>query len=147
MKINQDEEITLLRMQLMSLVRRMRRESRSDEKSWGQLQLLGSIDRHGGDVTPSQLAESENMHSSNLAAALRDLETYGLLTRTPDANDRRKVRVALTPAGLRLLHESRVRRETWLFNAITSCLSDEERALLIAAGHLMARIANVSPLE
>ncbi|CAI0719810.1 homoprotocatechuate degradation operon regulator, HpaR [Serratia entomophila] len=147
MKKDPAEEITLLRTQLMSLVRRMRRESRSDEKSWAQLLLLGAIDRHGGEATPSLLAESERMRSSNLAAALRDLEADGLLMRTPDAEDRRRVRVKLTPAGLGLLHESRARREAWLCDAMASCLSGEEQALLIAAGHLMARIANAPPQD
>lgn len=144
MKINQAEEITLLRTQLLSLVRRMRREARSDEKSWAQLLLLGAIDRHCGEATPSQLAASERMRSSNLAAALRELEADGLLIRTPDGEDRRKVRVKLTPEGLRLLHESRTRREAWLSGAMASCLTAEEQALLITAGYLIARIANVS---
>ncbi len=131
----------------MSLVRRMRRELRSDEKSWAKLLLLGAIDRHGNEATPSLLAESEGMRSSNLAAALRDLEAEGLLMRTPDAEDRRKVRVKLTPEGLCLLHESRVRREAWLSDVMESCLTAEERAMLIMAGHLMARIANASLVE
>ncbi|CAI3123375.1 putative HTH-type transcriptional regulator [Acinetobacter oleivorans] len=141
------EEITQLRTQLMSLVRRMRREARSDEKSWAQLLLLGAIDRHGGMATPSVLAESEGMRSSNLAAALRTLETDGLLKRIPDAEDRRKIRVMLTQEGLSLLHESRARRETWLSNAMEHCLTAEEQTLLIAAGSLMARIANSPPLK
>ncbi|WP_241171218.1 MarR family transcriptional regulator, partial [Serratia marcescens] len=88
MKKDHPEDVTLLRTQLMSLVRRLRRESRSDEKSWAQLMLLGAIDRHGGEATPSLLAESERMRSSNLAAALRELEADGLLMRTPDAEDK-----------------------------------------------------------
>ncbi|RTF15458.1 MarR family transcriptional regulator, partial [Serratia marcescens] len=96
MKKDHPEDVTLLRTQLMSLVRRLRRESRSDEKSWAQLMLLGAIDRHGGEATPSLLAESERMRSSNLAAALRELEADGLLVRTPDAEDKRRVRVRLT---------------------------------------------------
>jgi DNA-binding MarR family transcriptional regulator len=141
------EEITQLRTQLMSLVRRMRREARSDEKSWAQLLLLGAIDRHGGMATPSMLAESEGMRSSNLAAALRTLETDGLIIRIPDTEDRRKIRVMLTQKGLELLHESRIRRETWLSTAMENSLTPEEQSLLIAAGHLMARIASSPPLK
>jgi DNA-binding MarR family transcriptional regulator len=147
MKKDHPEDVTLLRTQLMSLVRRLRRESRSDEKSWAQLMLLGAIDRHGGEATPSLLAESERMRSSNLAAALRELEADGLLVRTPDAADKRRIRVKLTAEGLRLLHESRVRREAWLSGAMETCLTAEEQALLIKAGHLMARIANAPPQD
>ncbi|WP_224972067.1 MarR family winged helix-turn-helix transcriptional regulator [Acinetobacter oleivorans] len=131
----------------MSLVRRMRRETRSDEKSWAQLLLLGAIDRHGGMATPSVLAESEGMRTSNLAAALRTLEADGLLKRIRDAEDGRKVRVILTEKGLGLLHESRIQRETWLSNAMEYSLTTEEQKLLIDAGNLMERIANVPPLK
>ncbi|MDF8316193.1 MULTISPECIES: MarR family winged helix-turn-helix transcriptional regulator [Serratia] len=147
MKKDHPEDVTLLRTQLMSLVRRLRRESRSDEKSWAQLMLLGAIDRHGGEATPSLLAESERMRSSNLAAALRELEADGLLVRTPDAEDKRRVRVRLTPAGLGLLQQSRSRREAWLLAAMESCLTEREQALLIEAGALMARLAAAPSTE
>ncbi|AWC73106.1 homoprotocatechuate degradation operon regulator%2C HpaR [Serratia marcescens] len=147
MKKDHPEDVTLLRTQLMSLVRRMRRESRSDEKSWAQLMLLGAIDRHGGEATPSLLAESERMRSSNLAAALRELEADGLLVRTPDAEDKRRVRVRLTHAGLGLLQESRSRREAWLLAAMENCLTEREQALLIEAGALMARLAAAPSTE
>ena len=118
--------MTLLRTQLMSLVRRLRRESRSDEKSWAQLMLLGAIDRHGGEATPSLLAESERMRSSNLAAALRELEADGLLVR---AGRRRQTPGAGAPDARRLglLQQSRSRREAWLLAAMESCLTGGSR--------------------
>jgi DNA-binding MarR family transcriptional regulator len=136
--------ITQLRMQLMSLARRLRREAQSDDQSWARLLLLGAIDRHGGAATPSRLAEAESMRSSNLAAALRDLEADGLILRTPDAEDRRKVRVQLSEAGRELLHANRARRERWLAEAVDACLTEEERARLIDAGALLERIAAYS---
>jgi len=137
-------DITRLRTQLMSLARRLRREAQSDDQSWARLLLLGAIDRHGGEATPSRLAEAESMRSSNLAAALRDLEADGLIIRTPDAEDRRKVRVQLSDAGRALLHDNRARRERWLAEAVSACLTEEERARLIDAGALLERIAAYS---
>lgn len=130
--------------QIMSLVRRLRREVQNDAESWARLLLLGAIDRSGNKATPSELAQSANMRSSNLAAALRELEGECLIERTPDPGDRRKVRVALTDAGLRLLLDSRARRERWLTQAITSTLTQEERATLLQAGELLERIAAYS---
>src|SRR5215468_3832060 len=99
-------EITSFRTNFMNLYRRLRREARSDERSWARLQLLGAIGRAGHSATPTMLAGSESMRSSNLAAMLRDLESEGLIVRAPDADDRRKVRVRLTPLGKKVLQEN-----------------------------------------
>jgi DNA-binding MarR family transcriptional regulator len=133
-------DVTRLRMQVMSFTRRLRREASDDAQSWAQLSLLGAIDRHGRHATPSGLAAAEGMRSSNLAAALRELDARGLISRTPDIEDRRKTRVALTDAGRRLLHDNRARRERWLSGAIQACLTAEERDMLFAAGTLLERI-------
>src|SRR5476651_1780527 len=114
MKKIKSSDITRLRVQVMSLSRRFRREDRGDEESWARLLLLGAIDRGGDNATPSSLAAGEGLRSSNLAAALRELEQRGLITRKPDAKDQRKVRVGLTAQGRTLLVESRARREQWL---------------------------------
>src|SRR5262245_26618413 len=91
-------DITRLQSQLMGVSRRLRREATADDRSWARLLVLGAIDRHGGSATPSVLAADEDMRSSNLAAALRALEARRLIVRTPDAGDRRKVRVRLSAA-------------------------------------------------
>jgi DNA-binding MarR family transcriptional regulator len=136
--------ITSFRNQFMNLGRRLRREAQSDDRSWTRLQLLGAISRAGDQATPTLLAESESMRSSNLAAALRELETDGLIARTPDAHDGRKVRVQLTPLGCDVLRENIERRERWLAEAVEEALTQEERALLFKAGELLDRIAAYS---
>lgn len=127
-------------MQVVDMARRLRREAQANDESWSRLLLLGAIDRHGAEATPSVLADAESMRSSNLAAALRDLDQRGLISRTPDASDRRKVRVALTPLGQSTLRENRSRRERWLAQAMSACLSGEERVRLIEAGELIERL-------
>jgi DNA-binding MarR family transcriptional regulator len=135
-------EVTTFRNQFMNLSRRLRREAHADDRSWVQLQLLGAIERAGDAATPTTLGESENMRSSNLAAALRELDAEGLIIRIPDAEDRRKVRVRLSRAGREVLHANITRREQWLADAIERCLTREDRALLFEAGELLDRIAS-----
>lgn len=130
-----------LREQLMSLVRCLRQQAQTEAMPWARLLLMGAIDRLGKDATPSRLAASEGMRSSNLAKALRDLEEDALIVRIPDAEDRRKVRVQLTEVGRRLLGESRARREHWLIDVMQTRLTAKERKRLIEAGDLMERIA------
>jgi DNA-binding MarR family transcriptional regulator len=134
-------DITAFRNHFMNLARRLRREAHADDRSWVRLQLLGAIERAGDAATPTMLGESESMRSSNLAAALRELEADGLIVRTPDVEDRRKVRVRLTRMGQEELHENTARRERWLAEAIDRCLTKEERALLLRAGELLNRVA------
>jgi DNA-binding MarR family transcriptional regulator len=117
-------------MQLMGVYRRLRHETRADDRSWARLMVLGAIDRHDGRATPSVLAADHGMRSSNLAAALRSLEARKLIVRTPDTEDR----------GRRLLDDSRARRDRWLAEATAGCLTAKERALLIKAGALLERI-------
>lgn len=135
-------DITVFRNHFMNLARRLRREAHADDRSWVRLQLLGAIERAGDAATPTMLGESESMRSSNLAAALRELEADGLIVRRPDAEDRRKVRVRLTRMGQEALHENTARRERWLAEAIDRCLTKEERVRLFKAGELLDRVAS-----
>ena len=134
--------ITSFRTQFMNLSRRLRREAQSDDRSWTRLQLLGAIERAGDTATPTMLGELESIRSSNLAAALRELDADGLIARTPDAEDRRKVRLRLTGTGRKVLHENIARREQWLADAIEQALTKQERALLFKAGELLDRVAS-----
>src|SRR5471030_3028794 len=127
--------------QIMTVVRRLRREAQNDAESWPRILLLGAIDRSDNQAMPSELALSTAMRTSNLAVALRELDAQGLIERKPDQADRRKIRVALTAEGRRLLYESRARRERWLSAAISASLSAEERALLFKAGEMLERVA------
>jgi DNA-binding MarR family transcriptional regulator len=134
-------EATALRGQVMELVRRLRREADRDEASWSRLLLLGAIDRLDAEASPGRLAAAEGLRSSNLAKALKDLEDLGLITRAPAADDRRRVLVRLTEAGRSALHDVRTRRDRWLACAIDATLTPAERATLLQAGDLLARLA------
>jgi DNA-binding MarR family transcriptional regulator len=138
------EQISRLREQLMEVTRRLRQESKDDERSWARLLLLGAADRYGGAATPSELAADLRWRSSNMATALRELEADDLIMRTPDLVDRRKVRVAVTQQGYQMLHLSRAQRELWLAEAMENVLSAEERVLLLKAGELLDRVCRYS---
>ncbi|QLL16100.1 MarR family winged helix-turn-helix transcriptional regulator [Pseudomonas chlororaphis] len=130
-----------LRGQIMAVVRRLRRETRGGSIPLAQLALLGAIDRFAGEATPSALAATEQMRSPNLASQLRALEGMGLIQRTPDAQDRRKVRVSLTEDGREALHRNRIGRDEWLAATMLACLTPQEQQLLADAGMLLERIA------
>ena len=134
-------QTTTLRLQLMALLRRLRRESDSDDMPLSRLMLLGALLRLGGTASPTELGTVEGLRSSNVAALLRGLEKDGLVVRSADAGDRRRLHVVITDAGIQAVLENRSRREAWLSQAMAACLTAEERALLIAAGVLLERLA------
>ena len=87
----QDEDIERLRRQLKSLQRRMRREVLPVAGlSLTATRVLGAAARGADRTQPTDLADELQMTSSNVAAALREFESAGLVTRARDALDRRK---------------------------------------------------------
>jgi DNA-binding MarR family transcriptional regulator len=67
-----------------------------------QFSLLMALNRPK-PPTMAPVAALLAMDRTTLTAALKPLERRGLLTSTPDAEDKRSRRLALTPAGRRLL--------------------------------------------
>ncbi len=139
------EPIAELRNQIVALARRLRQSASADTETWTGLMALGAIQRGEGNATPTHVATELELRSSNLAQLLRDLEERGLIVRTPDVTDKRKVRLSLTREGLALVTETRSARDKWLADAMAACLSPDEQAQLIAAGELMRRVALARP--
>jgi len=135
------EQLSAFRLQLMALLRRLRRESDGGDTPLSQLMLLAALLRLGGTASPTELGTVEGLRSSNVAALLRGLEKDGLVRREADAGDRRRLHVVITDAGTQTVLENRSRREAWLAEAVAGCLSAEERAQLIAVGALLQRLA------
>jgi len=135
------EQLSAFRLQLMALLRRLRRESDGGDIPLSQLMLLAALLRLGGTASPTELAAVEGLRSSNVAALLRGLEKDGLVRREADAGDRRRLHVVLTDAGTRAVLENRSRREAWMAEAVAASLTAEEQSQLIAAGALLQRLA------
>ena len=78
-----------------------------------QLRVLTIISRDE-HTNMSRLAETLDVVPSSASRLCDRLEATGMLRRVPDPRDRREVRLALTPAALRLLEELRERRRSAL---------------------------------
>lgn len=141
-----DDEVATFRAQLKMLQRRLRRELPAGQQlSRTHLQVLGAIGRLPDGPQPSQVAATLQMTSSNVAAALRELEEAGLIRRERDDVDARRVRLALTEHGFELVAKFRAERDTWLGRAVQATLSVEEQRMLVAAGHLLERLSAYEP--
>lgn len=134
-------DVSELRSSLVALARRLRQSDRTVGETWTGLMALGAIQRAEGKATATQVALELELRSSNLAQLLGTLDKRGLIKRTPDSADKRKVRLSLTSEGLALVQQTRAKRDSWLADAMRACLSPEEQAQLITAGDLMRRLA------
>ena len=64
--------------------------------------VLRVLELSGGEMRPSELAEVTLRSTGGMTQIIDRLVAEGLVGRTPDSVDRRKVVVALTPKGRRL---------------------------------------------
>jgi DNA-binding MarR family transcriptional regulator len=126
-----------LRVVLGQLVRRLRAEHRF---SLSHGAVLGRLDRDGPQSV-SELAAAERVRPQSMAQTVSDLEAEGLVSRSPDANDRRRAVVELTEAGHVVLELDRLQREGWLAQGITGGLSEAEQHVLAEAVGLLQRLA------
>jgi len=127
-----------LRISTYRLVRRLRAE-RTDEIGVGQFSALVSLRMHGPH-TLGDLAERERVTAPSMNRTVNCLVEAGLVERTPDADDRRRIRVALTAEGTRLVDAVDRRRDAWLEEGLAELTPDEQRMVAQAAA-LIRRVA------
>jgi DNA-binding MarR family transcriptional regulator len=127
-----------LRVVIGRLVRRLRAERR--DFPMARVFVLAHLDRNG-PTGISALAVAGDVRPQSMAATVAALEADGLVTRSPDPGDRRRVAIDMTAAGRDVLAADRARREGWLAEAIARDLSERERRLLADAAELLDRLA------
>ncbi|GLB64803.1 MarR family transcriptional regulator [Dietzia sp. NCCP-2495] len=107
--------------------------------SQGKVGILAHLDTRG-PLAASDLAILERISHQAVANAVRELETMGLVSRSPDPDDRRRTLVRLTDAGRDRLHAERTAGQNWLTHAIEHHLDEAERSALAAAVPLLDRL-------
>jgi DNA-binding MarR family transcriptional regulator len=120
-----------LRPVLLRVGRELRREARAVGISPEQVSLLVAIKYQPG-IGVLELAARERVSAPALSKHLDRLERDGLVTRTPSADDRRRVGLTLTDEGRRVLRRVRSRRTAWLVSRLGE-LSPAELAAVEAA--------------
>ncbi len=118
------------RFALIPLVRQLRQQNGPDLTA-SQASALASV-LHHGPVTVGELAELERVSSPMITKIAKGLTAQGLLTRTPDTDDRRVTRLDLTERGRVTLEDNRTRKDAWLAQRLAD-LDPTERAVLEAA--------------
>lgn len=136
-QVNDTELPARLRLAITRLARRLRQESGSG-LSPSLTAALATIDRHG-PLAPSELAELERVQRPTATRIVNGLDSAGLIAREPDPDDRRGVRVSVSPEGRALLRRLRKRKTAYLARRLEK-LDPEELATLERAAVLLERL-------
>ena len=120
-----------LRPALLRLARELRQETEQLGVTSRQVTLLWLI-RNNPGMSLRELAAEERISAPALSGHVDRLEKASLLARVRDEDDRRRVGLALTDEGERLLRRVRARRTTWLADRLRG-LDDDELAAVEAA--------------
>ena len=131
-----------LRALLGRLSRRLRQTSVVGEMTLSQASVLSLLEREG-PATPGILATKERISPQSMGAILISLEALGLVSRTPDPTDGRRLVISLTQAGLQAVRGARQQREERLAQALADHFTSEEQQVLIAALPLLERLARL----
>lgn len=107
-----------------------------------QFILLLLISREGSPKL-ARLAEEMNVQPSAITVLIDRLEKLNYVKRITDPDDRRSVRVELTPLGREIIHDFRQRRRG-ILKSYLNWLSEEEIRTLT---ELLEKIANGDPFD
>jgi DNA-binding MarR family transcriptional regulator len=127
-----------LRPVLLHLNRHLRREAHAEGITGGQASLLAQI-RMNPDLGVRDLAGREGVSAPAMTRYLDRMEKAGLVVRTRSVEDARRIRLALTPKGVRALRSVRRRRTAWLAERLEG-LSPVERAAVDRAIEALSRL-------
>lgn len=132
--------IAAIRTSVLRLGRRLRLE-REGEVTATQLGVLGLLSREG-PITVGDIANHERVKPPSATRIVTLLEDAGLVARSASDDDGRQVIVSLTEAGLKVLVETRRRRDAWLREHLAD-LSAADRRVLEQAAPLLDRLADL----
>ncbi|TDL10146.1 MarR family transcriptional regulator [Mycolicibacterium obuense] len=132
---------TELRESMMAVTRQLRRHRPDNGLTLSQMQLLGEVSRTGV-TTPAELGVRMGVKVQSLTDSLNELESRALIARRPDAADRRRQLVEITPDGSVLLDADRAERDAWLHTTMRERLSTLEFDLLMLVAPILRKLAD-----
>ena len=110
---------------------------------WAQARLLGTIEDRG-EARISDLAVLDHCSQPTMTTQVRRLEEAGLVARTPDPDDARAVRIAMTAKGSEVLSHVRTDRAAVIDPRIERLSQQDRDALSRAMDVLHRLIADIS---
>jgi DNA-binding MarR family transcriptional regulator len=116
-----------LRMLLQRVARRIRNNRSDGSMSDAKMGVLFRLET--SSAMPSQLAERERVSPPSMNRTLNTLEAAGLVLRSPDPADARKVIVTITAAGHGVIDETRRLRTEWFSERLAELTAGDRTKL------------------
>ena len=132
--------------ELLTMVARLNRLATSRIRlplPWAQARLLGTIE-DCGSARISDLADIDHCSQPTMTTQVRRLEAAGLVARTPDPQDARAVRIAITAQGRTVLARVRADRAAVIDPYIATLPAEDRRVLNAAVGALTHLVEDLS---
>jgi DNA-binding MarR family transcriptional regulator len=126
-----DETLSLadsLHSAAIHLLRQLRLEDRASGIGPAQLSAL-SVLVFGGSMALKKLAEIEQVKPPTMVRIVRGLVEQGLASSCTDADDARRVSLAATPRGRKLMRKARLRRVEALALMLAGKSADEREEI------------------
>jgi DNA-binding MarR family transcriptional regulator len=122
------------------IARRLRQAHAAGELTLSEASVLSRLDRQG-PASPGVLAEEEGVRPQAMAATLAALGQRGLVDRTPDPADGRRVVMSITAAGRALVSDRRSVSVQRIAHVLDDVFTPTERRKLLAVLPLLDRLA------
>lgn len=122
------------------LVRRLRQLPVEGDLTMPERSALARLDR-SGPATSAELARQEQISPQSMGATVAALQRQGLVAGHPDPADGRRIVLAVTAAGRKVLRDKRNVRTAQLSKALSTSFTPAELRRLAAAAPLLERLA------
>ena len=119
--------------------------ARQSELTASQLLLLKHVDQHG-QALPSTIAKAIELKQATITVLINKLEEDGLVTRSRDTEDRRRVWVRLTDAGREVLERSPDLLQSRFQNGFDR-LEEWEQSMIITTLERIASLLDAEDVE
>ena len=138
--LSTQETASRLRASVGLLVRRLRQAHVEGELSLSESSALARVERDG-PMTAAELARAEHISPQSMGATLHGLVDPGLVTRSADPLDGRRILLSVSAAGREVRERRQAETAERLADVIAGELSAEELELLQQVVPLLQRLA------
>jgi DNA-binding MarR family transcriptional regulator len=92
------------------------------------------------EMLPSELAQMEKVTTQSMSQIINHLFKLGLIVKTPSREDKRKVKLSLTPAGKHYIEQLRQEKQEWLARTLHEKTTEKEKDILKEAMNILAKL-------
>lgn len=129
-----------LRVTVGLVVRKLKQAPGQDELTLAESSALGRLERNG-PATASDLARVERISPQSMGVTVAALLERGLIERSRDPQDGRRIVLSITEEGRRTVHDRRGARTELIAAALRDGFTDDELGQLLTAAALLERLA------